>query len=71
MLNEYEIVVLGCALDHCGWKIEETVCPEEADFLREFPGNLGNDIDIECKRLIIYLLVITFSLKVNPRFDIN
>lgn len=63
MLNEYEIVVLACALDHCSWKIEETVYPEEASFLKEFPGNLGNDIDMDCKRLIIYLLVITFSLK--------
>jgi len=63
MLNEYEIIVLACALDHCSWKIEETVYPEEASFLREFPGNLGNDIDTDCKRLIIYLLVITFSLK--------
>lgn len=63
MLNEYEIVVLGCALDHCSWKIDETVYAEEADFLKEFPGNLGNEIDSDCKRLIIYLLVITFSLK--------
>lgn len=63
MLNEYEIIVLGCALDHCGWKINETVYPEEAAFLKEFPGNLGPEIDDDCKRLIIYLLVITFSLK--------
>jgi len=63
MLNEYEIIVLACALDHCNWKVEDTVYPDEAAFLKEFPGNLGNEIDSECKRLIIYLLVITFSLK--------
>lgn len=63
MLNEYEIIVLACALDHCNWKIEETVYPEEALNLKEFPFNLGSEIDNDCKRLIIYLLVITFSLK--------
>jgi len=64
MLNEYEIIVLACALDHCNWKIEETVYLEESSYLKEFPGNLGNEISSDCKRLIIYLLVITFSLKV-------
>lgn len=63
MLNEYEIIVLACALDHCNWKVEETVYLEEAAFLKEFPGDLGTALDDDCKRLIIYLLVITFSLK--------
>lgn len=63
MLNEYEIVVLGCALDHCNWKFEEAIYPEESMLLREFPGDLGNDIDDECKRLIIYFLVLAFSMK--------
>lgn len=73
MLNEYEIIVLACALDHCSWKIEETVYPDEEGFLKEFPGNLGTDIDSECKRLIIYLLVITFSLKqyLNEKSEVD
>jgi hypothetical protein len=63
MLNEYEIVVFACSLDHCNWKIEEVVSAEEADFLREFPSNFGVEISDECKRFIMYLLIITFSLK--------
>jgi len=63
MLNEYEIVVFACSLDHCNWKIDEVVSAEEADFLREFPSNFGVEISDECKRFIMYLLIITFSLK--------
>jgi len=63
MLNEYEIVVFACSLDHCNWKIDEVVQTEEADFLREFPSNFGVEISDECKRFILYLLIITFSLK--------
>jgi len=71
MLNEYEIIVLACALDHCNWKVEETVYLEEAAFLKEFPGDLGTALDDDCKRLIIYLLVITFSLKVTFKATLN
>jgi len=67
MLNEYEIVVFACSLDHCNWKIDEVVAHEEADFLREFPSNFGVEISDECKRFIMYLLIITFSLKVYIR----
>jgi len=41
MLNEYEIVVLGCALDHCSWKIDETVYPEESEFPQGIPWEFG------------------------------
>jgi len=68
MLNEYEIVVFACSLDHCSWKIDEVVLAEEADFLREFPSNFGVEISDECKRFIMYLLIITFSLKVKKAF---
>jgi len=63
MLNEYEISVFACSLDHCAWKIDEVVLPEEADFLREFPSNFGVEVSDDCKRFIMYLLILTFSLK--------
>jgi len=63
MLSEYEIVVFACVLDHCNWKIEEVVFPEEENGLVEFPSNMGLEISNECKKFIMYLLVITFSLK--------
>lgn len=63
MLNEYEIVVFACSLDHCNWRIDEVVQLEEADFLNEFPSNFGVEISDECKCFIMYLLIITFSLK--------
>jgi len=73
MLNEYEIVVFACSLDHCNWKIDEVVAPEEADFLREFPSNFGVEISDECKRFIMYLLIITFSLKqyLNEKINVD
>lgn len=64
MLNEYEIVVFACMLDHCNWKIDEIVYPDEANLLTDFPSNFGIEINSEGKRFIMYLLIITFSLKV-------
>jgi hypothetical protein len=73
MLNEYEIVVFACMLDHCSWKIEEVVQPDEASNLTEFPSNATMDLTPECKRFIIYLLVIAFSLKqyLNEKSDVD
>jgi len=64
MLNEYEILALACTLDHCGWKVDEVVQAEEKDHLDDFPIT-GVEIEPDCKRFIMYLLVIAFSVKVN------
>lgn len=65
MLNEYEIITFSCTLDHCSWKIDEVILPEEASYLEEFPANFGGEISDECKRFIMYLLIVAFSLKVH------
>lgn len=65
MLNEFEIVVFGCLLDHCPWNIDDVLALEDGSNLWEFPSNFGLDISIDCKRFIIYLLIITFALKVK------
>ena len=70
MLNEYEIMAFSCTLDHCNWKIEEIVYNDEGNFLEEFPANFGVEINEECKRFIMYLLILTFSIKVNL-FEFN
>lgn len=64
MLNEFEITLLGSMLDHLTWNVDELLSLQEASCLREFPTNLGFEIDNECKRFIVYLLAATFSLKV-------
>jgi len=73
MLNEYEIVVFACMLDHCNWKIDEIVYPDEANLLTDFPSNFGIEINSEGKRFIMYLLIITFSLKqyLNEKSEVD
>ena len=65
MLNEYEIALLACTLDKCGWNVDEIVREDEGVFLTEFPCSLEVEITKESRQLIIYLLIITFSLKVK------
>jgi hypothetical protein len=63
MFNEFEIATFACLLDHCSWNIDEVVPPGEGHQLGEFPSNLGYDISSDCRRFIIYLLMVSFSLK--------
>ena len=64
MLNEYEMTSFACSLDCCDWKIPEVVYPQEAQYLKEFPTNFAVEIDDDCRRFIIYLLILVFSIKV-------
>lgn len=63
MLNEYELTMLACAFDHCEWNVEGTVREEEETFLKEFPCSLEVEITKESRRLIIYLMLLTYTLK--------
>jgi len=72
MLNEYEIASLACTLDHCAWKIDEVILPQEQDFLGDFPLT-EVEITSDCKRFIMYLMVLTFSIKqyLNEKSEID
>jgi len=64
LLNEFEIAALGNILDNVNWKYEELILPGEASYLStEFPLSLNLDLSDDCKRFIIYLLLIAFSVK--------
>jgi len=65
MFNEFEILVFACMVDHCVWNIDDVLSIEDGSCLHEFPSNFGLEVDLECKRFIIYLLIIAFSLKVK------
>lgn len=67
-MNEYEIVVFACFLDKISWKYEEYVNLDEAAQLEGFPLPGGIEVSDDGKRLIIYLLLIGFSLKVIIQF---
>lgn len=73
MLNEYEIVVFACVLENLPWKIEEVVYNDEHNYLIEFPSNSGLELNSEAKKFIMYLLVVTFSMKqyLNDKSDID
>jgi len=62
MFNELEIVTFACLLDRCIWNLDDVLTVEEGSCLFEFPSNFGLEISNECKRFIIYLLIIAFSL---------
>ena len=64
MFNEFEIVMFSCTLDYYKWKYQDIVPIEAGNFLREFPLNMGIDMDNDCKKLIIYFLLIGYSIKV-------
>lgn len=63
MLNEYELTMLACMFDHCDWNVEGTVREDEEGFLKEFPCSLEIEITKESRRLIIYLMLLTYNLK--------
>jgi len=65
MFNEFEILVFACMLDHCVWNIDDVLTIEDGSCLQEFPANFGLEVDLECKRFIIYILIVAFSLKVT------
>lgn len=65
MLNEYEIAMLACLLDKCEWQIERIVYEDEEHLLKEFPYSLEADTVRNSKRVIMYLLILTFILKVR------
>jgi hypothetical protein len=73
MLNEYEIVAFSCTLDHCNWRIDEAINADESSCLTEFPANYGMEINEECKKFIMYLLVLAFSLKqyLNDKSEVD
>jgi len=63
MLNEYEIAMLACLLDRCEWRIESIIHENEESLLKEFPYSLEADTVRNSKRIIMYLLIVTFILK--------
>jgi len=63
MFNEYEIVVFACVLDHCPWNLDDVMTVDQGILLHEFPSNFGLEVANDCKRFIIYLLIVAFSLK--------
>jgi len=65
MLNEYELALLACALDKLEWNLDSIVREEEGSYLCEFPCSLEVEITSECRQLIIYLLLVAFTLKTN------
>lgn len=73
LLNEFEIANLALLLDIWGWKYDDLVYQDEANNLVEFPISSGVEINSECKRFIIYLLLVTFALKqyLNDKNDID
>jgi len=68
MLNEYEIAMLACLLDRCEWRIESIIYENEESLLKEFPYSLEADTVRNSKRIIMYLLIVTFILKVTRNF---
>lgn len=64
-MNEYEVVAFSCFLDKVPWKYQEHVRVEEARQLDEFTLPSAVETTNDGGRLIIYLLLIGFSLKVR------
>lgn len=64
MLNEYEIAVLACALENCDWNIRSIVTEDEEKLLVELPFSAETSIQGESRGFVIYLLVVTFAIKV-------
>lgn len=64
MLNEYEISAFACWLDHINWKIDDVVFYDEGAYLNEFPANFGVEIGQDCKQFIVFLIIMTFAIKV-------
>ncbi len=68
MFNEFEIIVFACVLDHCPWNMDDVLTVEQGVLLQEFPSNFGLEVANDCKRFIIYLLIVAFALKVISFF---
>ena len=65
MLNEYEIAMLACLLDRLEWNIDRIISENEESLLKEFPYSLEADTVRNSKRIIMYLLIVAFILKVK------
>lgn len=65
MMNEYELALLACAIDKLEWNMDSLVREDEGSYLSEFPCSLEVEITSDCRQLIIYLLIVAFTLKNN------